>query len=161
MSMQFSFCLKQGQGLRASAAHLYPMFHLSATPPPPLRAGGERIIPRRTLPIGIWLFLLILLIGCYFSAKNYECWQLRQIMANEHSFGALVLKTMNVDNRDKSWQTNIPLVPVPNITQSFGWSFSTNDPPRSTHYSGNGIVTTPFTNEVDESRQPALTIERE
>ena len=22
--------------------------------------------------------------------------------------------------RDKSWQTNIPLVPVPNITQSFG-----------------------------------------
>ena len=41
-------------------------------------------------------------------------------MANEHSFGALVLKTMNVDNRDKSWQTNIPLVPVPNITQSFG-----------------------------------------
>ena len=33
MSMQFSFCLKQGQGVRASAAHLYPMFHLSATPP--------------------------------------------------------------------------------------------------------------------------------
>ena len=67
MSMQFSFCLKQGQGLRASAA----MFHLSATPPS--CRGGGRIIPRRTLPMGIWLFLLILLIGCYFSAKNYEC----------------------------------------------------------------------------------------
>ena len=40
MSMQFSFCLKQGQGLRASAAHVYPMFHLSATPPS-CRGGGE------------------------------------------------------------------------------------------------------------------------
>ena len=36
MSMQFSFCLKQGQGLRASAA----MFHLSATPPL-VQGGGE------------------------------------------------------------------------------------------------------------------------
>ena len=44
--------------------------------------------------------------------------------------------------RDKSWQTNILWVSDPNITQSFGWSCWTNDPPRSTHYSGCGIVTT-------------------
>ena len=43
MSMQFSFCLKQGQGLRASAAHLYPMFHLSATPPPRFVQGGREL----------------------------------------------------------------------------------------------------------------------
>ena len=41
MSMQFSFCLKQGQGLRASASHLYPMFHLSATPPRFVQGGRE------------------------------------------------------------------------------------------------------------------------
>ena len=38
--------------------HISNQFFIKC-PPPPLVQRGERIIPLRTLPIGIWLFLLI------------------------------------------------------------------------------------------------------
>ena len=37
-----NFCLKQGQGLKSSAAQLYPDFPWVRTPPPPTRIEGPQ-----------------------------------------------------------------------------------------------------------------------